>query len=157
MKIDLKRICVPTDFSEPSSNAVRYGATLAERFGAELHLLHIIEDPIAMGPEPGVAILPTEELYVSLERGASEKLDGLNISDWAPHASVVRTVRHGSPHREIGEYAKKNAVDLLVLGTHGRTGLYHLLVGSVAEKVVRTAPCPVLTVHEAEREFLEPE
>ncbi len=144
--IELKKILVPTDFSDYSKFALKYACELAGRFEADLHVLHVLQDLVAMVPEPGMAFpLPGDymaELKESSERALSKLIDSAELSD----TNVVRETREGPPFLEIIRYAKENNIDLIVMGTHGRTGLAHALLGSVAEKVVRKAPCPVLTV-----------
>lgn len=157
MHIELKRVCVPTDFSEESEYALRYAATLAERFGAELHILHVLQDVVPTIPEPGLAILPTDEIMRSLEKGAEEGLRDFVPQPWSETLTVVRALRHGVPFHEICRYAKECIIDLIVLGTHGRTGLAHFLLGSVAERVVRSSPCPVLSIRHPEHEFVIPQ
>jgi nucleotide-binding universal stress UspA family protein len=157
MHIELKKICVPTDFSEHSEYALRYAVTLASQFSAELHLLHIVQDIVPTVPEPGLAILPTDEIMRSLEKGAEEGLNNFVPKEWAEQLNIVRVIRHGVPFHEICQYAKQSTIDLLVLATHGRSGLAHFLLGSVAERVVRSAPCPVLTIRHPEHEFIVPE
>lgn len=157
MHIELKRICVPTDFSEPAEHALRYGVTLAEKFGAQLSLLHVVQDILPTVPEPGLAMLPTEEIMRSLEKGAKEGLENFLAKEWSDRINVVRAVRHGVPFHEICQFAKQETIDLVVMGTHGRTGLTHFLLGSVAERVVRSSPCPVLTIRHPEHEFVVPD
>jgi nucleotide-binding universal stress UspA family protein len=155
--ITLKQILVPTDFSEPSDKAVRYAKALAEAFGGvTLHFLHVVDNAFVHGwtSEGYVGALP--EFRERLERQARETLDKLAAASELPRSAVRLATRVGHPVVEILRYAKEEAIDLVVLGTHGRSGLGHLLMGSVAERVVRTASCPVLTVHHPEREFVVP-
>src|SRR5205823_9667895 len=153
--IDLRRILVPTDFSEHSLNAVRYAAAFAEKFGAELYLLHVVQDlslfvpDVVSGAPPYLP--PTEQVLAAVR----ESLDRL-AHEHLPHLTVHRLVREGSPFYEIITCAKENAVDLIILGTHGRGVLAHMLMGSVAAQVVRKAPRPVLTVRDKEHEFVHP-
>lgn len=150
--ITLKKILVPTDFSEHSSKALRYGAELAAKFGAELHVLHAIElTPLAYGE--GAYFPP--ETQAELEEAAVKQLDDLHVAA-ASEVNVVRKVSHGHPFVETIRYAKEQEIDLIVVGTHGRGAIAHMLLGSVAEKVVRKAPCPVLTVRDGEHEFIMP-
>jgi nucleotide-binding universal stress UspA family protein len=154
--IDLRRILVPTDFSKFSQVALKYGIALAEKFGAELYLLHVVQDlslfvPDAVAVAPPIAV-PVEQFTAAareaLERIVREnKLEGL---------SVFREIREGAPFYEIIRFAKEHEIDLIVMGTHGHTGLAHVLLGSVTERVVRKAPCPVLTVRDPEHEFVHP-
>jgi nucleotide-binding universal stress UspA family protein len=154
--IDLHRILVPTDFSKYSLSALKYGAAFAEKFGAELYLLHVVQNLAVVIPdiipvEPPL-VPPTEQLkpavYAAFDRLVQENaLQGLTIH---------REVREGPPFYEIIRYAKEAHIDLIVMGTHGHSGLAHVLLGSVSEKVVRKAPCPVLTVRHPEHEFVHP-
>lgn len=153
--ITLKRILVPTDFSAFSRKALDYGCALAQQFGSELHLLHVMQDLVAMVPEPGLAFPPPGDYMQELKSSAERSLSTLP-EPAAFSGAVVRAVRQGPPFLEIVRYAKDQSIDLIVLGTHGRTGLTHVLLGSVAEKVVRKAPCPVLTVRPDEHEFVMP-
>ena len=154
--IQLKRILLPTDFSEHSSLPLRYACAFAEQFGAELHLLHVLQDLVAMVPEPGLAFLPPGDFMREMQESAQQALAKLPDPDWAKGKSIVRATRQGPPFLEIVRYAKENEIDLIVLGTHGRGGLAHVLLGSVAEKVVRKAPCPVLTIRPDSHQFEMP-
>ena len=151
--ISLKNILVPTDFSEHSAKAVRYGAELAVTFGAELHLLHSVETtPILYGE--GDAYL-AETDAAQIEVAAVKQLDELRIEP-AESLHVKRKVVLGHTFVEIVQYARDHSIDLIVLGTHGRGAIAHMLLGSVAEKVVRKAPCPVLVVRDEEHDFVMP-
>lgn len=154
--IQLKRILVPVDFSEHSTQALKYGCALAEKFSAELHLLHVMQDLVAMVPEPGLAFPPPGNYMEELKVSADTALQKLPDPDWSVPCAVVRATRQGPPFLEIVRYARESEIDLIVLGTHGRSGLAHVLMGSVAEKVVRKAPCPVLTVRPEQHEFVMP-
>ena len=154
--IQLKRILVPSDFSDYSKHALRYGCAFAVEFGADLYLLHVMQDIVGLVPEDGIAFPPTGDYWRELRESAEKALEQLPGSLWSGGESVVRTTREGAPFLEIVRYAKEHEIDLIVMGTHGRTGLSHILVGSVAERVVRKAPCPVLTVRHPEHEFVMP-
>ena len=154
--ISLKRILAPTDFSDYSKRGTDYACALAEQFGAEVHLMYVLQDMIAMVPEPGMAFPPPGDYMEELKESAEKALEELPGADASADLSVIRTTRHGPPFLEIIRYAKENDIDLIVMGTHGRSGLAHALLGSVAEKVVRKAPCPVLTVRPTEHEFSMP-
>jgi len=154
--IDLHRILVPTDFSKHSEVALTYAAALAEKFGAELVLLHVVQDlalfiPDAVAVAPPIAA-PVEQFAVA----AREALERVARADSLQHLSVRREVREGTPFYEIIRFAKEGDIDLIVMGTHGHSGLTHVLLGSVTEKVVRKAPCPVLTIRHPEHEFVHP-
>lgn len=150
--VEVVRVLFPTDFSEASAEAARYALTLADRLRAELHALHVIEAIAPTLPEAAQHLAAFPEGYLSKAReNAESALAAALPSDLAGGKKVVRGVRVGSPRGEILKYAKQNHVDLIVMGTSGRSGLPRLLVGSVAERVVRHAPCPVLTVPPPER------
>jgi nucleotide-binding universal stress UspA family protein len=155
MAIEIKRILLPTDFSAHSDSATKYACELATRFDAELHVLHTLEVHLASTPTFAMGLaLPT---YLQESRAAAEKaLEGVLDPQRAAGRKVVRAVVEGSPKVEIVRYARSQHVDLIVLATHGRSGLAHVLIGSVAENVVRTAPCPVLTVRPEGHQFVMP-
>lgn len=155
MHIEMKRICVATDFSKPANRAFQYALVFAGQFKAELHLLHVIEDIIPTVPEPGLAMLPTQEIMNSLRKASEDGMKKVLAEHDAKGIAVKQVIREGVPFREVCDYAKKESIDLVIVGTHGRSGLTHLLLGSVAERVVRSAPCPVLTVHSEEHEFIK--
>ena len=154
--IHLNKILVPTDFSEFSKHALKYGCEFAAKFESDLHLLHVLQDLVAMVPEPGLAFPPPGNYIQDLKDDADRALQDLPGPLWKGGGSLKRTTREGPPFLEIVRYAKDNDIDLIVLGTHGHSGLAHLLLGSVAEKVVRKAPCPVLSVRNPEHEFVMP-
>ncbi len=154
--IQLKKILVPTDFSEFSLHAVKYGCEFAKRFGAELHLISIVEDVYPLIPESGM-LLPSAGNYLNdLKESAEKALSTRPNPDWVQGVAVKRTALIGTAFLEIVRYAKSEDIDLIVIGTHGRSGLVHVLMGSVAEKVVRKAPCPVLTVRPQGHDFVMP-
>jgi universal stress protein A len=155
MTIRIQKILLPTDFSEYSAAAMKYACELATKFDAELHILHTLETHLTSTPEFGMGLaLPK---YMSESRAAAEKsLAGFLDPKWSDGRTVIHAVVEGSPKVEIIQYARKHNIDLIVLATHGRTGLPHVLMGSVAESVVRTAPCPVLTVRPEGHQFVMP-
>jgi nucleotide-binding universal stress UspA family protein len=150
--IELKTILVPTDFSECSEAAVKYGAALAQTFGARLHLLNVVQDPYTLPWGADGFAAPIGDMLAEWEAQAKSRLTEIVPATAA--ATAVVTTRVGSPYAEIVRYAAQQRIDLIVLGTHGRGALGHILLGSVAERVVRTAPCPVLTVRHPQREFV---
>ncbi len=154
--IDLHRILVPTDFSKSSDNALTYAVAFAEKFGASIHLLHVVQDLALFIPEAIMASPPLTAPVEQFRAAAREALDraigGLN----RPGLTVHPEVGEGVPAEEIIRVARERDVDLIVMGTHGHTGLAHVLLGSICEKVVRRAPCPVLTVRHPEHEFVHP-
>jgi len=150
--ISLKRILVPTDFSDYSKQAIAYACELARRFAAELQLLHVATPPAL--PMPYVGTVSDQTFHP--EETAKKALEELDDPEFDQVSRIDRVVRVGTPFVEIVRYAKENDIDLIVMGTHGRTGLVHALIGSVAERVVRKAPCPVLTVRPEGHQFVMP-
>ena len=158
--IALQNILVATDFSEPSDVALAYGRELARRFGARLHLLHVVED---MGARFMSFPLPVGDLghwQAEAESAARIRLHSL-LSEEDRQVLRAKTVVQisTSPSEAIVSYAKDTMprIGIIVMGTHGRGAMAHLLMGSVAERVVRTAPCPVLTVRHPQHEFVLPD
>jgi universal stress protein A len=149
--IEIRSILAPTDFSAHSEEAVRYACGLAARLGAELHLVHILSEIIPAGPDPLLMPVIPPEYYEENEERARETLSRLLDPAWGSPRSVVTAVRWGSPVEAIVSHAVELKVDLIVIATHGRTGLSHVLLGSVAERIVREAPCPVLTIRDRHR------
>jgi nucleotide-binding universal stress UspA family protein len=119
-------------------------------------LLHVLQDLVAMVPEPGMAFAMPGDYLKDLREGSKRAMAELAKTGLAAGVRVVQETREGPPFLEIVRYAQEGDIDLIVMGTHGRTGLAHALMGSVAEKVVRKAPCPVLTVRHPEHEFVKP-
>lgn len=145
-KADWKRICCPIDFSDASRAAMEVAADLAARFGATLTLLHAYPVPGFTFPD-GSVVASARMLQELADQAAKHLGDWRREAEGLGAAAVDAATAVGEPAAEIVAWAKEHAVDLLVLGTHGRTGLEHALMGSVAERVVRRARCPVLTVH----------
>lgn len=154
----LKRILVATDFGEAGDVALRYGRELARNFGAKLDVLHVADNVFAhaVGVDGFIAAYPA--IQSDIEDAARKQLDRI-VCDEDRAVLGARTVLRVSatPALEIVTYAREADVDLIVIGTHGRGAMAHLLMGSVAERVVRTAPCPVLTVRNPEHEFVLPD
>lgn len=146
--IEFKRVLHPTDFSDASTAALATACGMAEKFGAELHLLHVIQDMTAIAPYGAAEAYLPVEWHAEARLLAEKSLNDLPSAD-CKAAKVVRTITEGSPYFEIIEYAKTNAIDLIVMGTHGRTGLPHMLLGSVAEKVIRSVTAVCMTVRPA--------
>ncbi len=154
--IQMQRILVPIDFSEFGEHSIRYGCEFAKKFSAELHLLNVVEDIYPIVPEPGTASPITGEYLVGLKESSERAIENLPEAEWQSDLKIVRSVVSGTPFLEIIRYARKEDIDMIVIGTHGRSGLIHALMGSVAEKVVRKAPCPVLTVRPEGHDFVMP-
>lgn len=153
--IALKHVLVPTDFSETSDSALRYGKALAGAFGATLHVIHVIEEPYGQPwavEAYGFSLAALQEEWI---KDAQARLATCVSAEERNTLHAVTTTVLGHPVMEVLRYANENNVDLIVMGTHGRGPLGHVVLGSVAERVVRKAPCPVLTVRTPEREFVE--
>jgi len=154
--VALKNILVATDFSEPSSVALAYGRDLARAYNARLHVLHVVENIMIRYASEVVFAVP--DFQRDLETTARRDVDALITDDDRRVLNAVGVVETATNVAEaVVEYAKANDIDLIVAGTHGRGAVQHLLMGSVAERVVRTAPCPVLTVRAHERDFIAPD
>jgi nucleotide-binding universal stress UspA family protein len=150
--INLGTVLVPTDFSECSDAALRYGRALASAFGATLHLLHVVQDPYTQPWAAEAFPAPLGDMLNEWQAQARDRL--CKLIPEAERATTMVMTLMGSPSLEIVRYAAEQGIDLIVIGTHGRGPLGHMLLGSVAERVVRKAPCPVLTVRHPQREFV---
>lgn len=143
----LKNILMPIDFSEASAYAARYAIALTKEYDARIHLLHVVS-VLATGPD--------RKFLESEGRQEAQRSIDEFIEDKLTNLKVVREVTSGEPFQEIVTEARKREADLIVMGTHGRTFLKYAFLGSVASKVVRTAPCPVLTVKHPDHKFEMP-
>jgi nucleotide-binding universal stress UspA family protein len=152
--IVLKQILVATDFSEPSEGAINYGRDLSRAYNATLHVIHVIEDiPAFYGPTVG---FPLAEVERNVEAAVQRDLDSTIAKHDDGTLNIVTAIGRGSnAAHAITEYAKTHAIDLIIVGTHGRGAVSRFLMGSVAERVVRSSPCPVLTVHAPERDVVD--
>ena len=147
--MQFRHILAPTDFSEYSKKAVGSALELARKFGAKLTILHVVELP----PYPVEGYVPpavNATFLDDLERQATQDLAQLVPEAESSNVEVVRLVAVGSPYRKIIDTAEAEQDDLIVMATAGRTGFSHLVMGSIAERVVRTATCPVLTIRPRE-------
>ncbi|MBN1436548.1 MAG: universal stress protein [Sedimentisphaerales bacterium] len=157
MSINLKKIVYPTDFSEFSMCAVPYALELAEEFGAELHCLHVVDEVGQYWVGASESAVPLVISPEELLKSAEEQLAKFVAEHFeTTKVKVVSKLVSGRPFVEIIRYAREEEIDMIVIATHGRGGLASMLLGSVAEKVVRKAPCPVLTVRHPEHEFVMP-
>ena len=140
------RILVPIDFSSPSDAALDYARHVATRFSASLYLLHVAEDPYRAFYSAEVYVPEVEGLREEILNDSLTRLKSLLHASDLTNLHAVTEAVIGTPAASIVEFADGRDIELIVMGTHGRGGMSHLLMGSVAERVVRTAPCPVLTV-----------
>jgi len=153
--MEIKTILYPTDFSHGARAAMDHVISLAQDYNAKLILLHVIQD-ISVAEWFIPSSLSVAELLEDLEKNAWKEIDALGDEIAAKVKTVEKIVVRGMPFVEIIRTAKETKADMIVIGTHGRTGMDHVLFGSTAEKVVRKAPCPVLTVRMAGKEFKMP-
>jgi universal stress protein A len=147
MSRTISTILVATDFSPASAGALEYARLLARTLGASLRLVHVVDDPLLAAAWSEAYAFDTTELRDRLRRGAEAEI--AKVAATITDVPVATEVIVGSPARAIIGRTAEPDIDLVVMGTHGRSGVSHLLLGSVAERVVRTARCPVLTVRES--------
>lgn len=153
MMISINRILFPTDFSASAKKAQQYAVALSERFGSELHLIHVVPPMIPYPDAASPYLLPMEDNQKQVEL-ADQHLRRELEPAWVTRHNPKFVTVSGFAVDEILKYANETNVDLIVVGTHGHTGLSRMLIGSVAEKIVRTASCPVLTVHPKGHQFV---
>ena len=149
------KLLLPTDFSDCSAEAARVARLLAERFGSRIVVLHILDEPAALDPMFRGDV-PLELLRSRMEQFAQESMDAFLAAHFSGFENVDTMLAAGIPYREIIKKARECGAGLIVIGTHGRTGVEHVIFGSTAEKVVRIAPCPVLSVRMGDKEFVRP-
>lgn len=149
---EIKKILVPIDFSDYSKNALKYSVNFAKRFSAEMYLVYVIEPMIYPADfSMGQIAVPTGD--VDMTERAKEELSNLAKTEIDASIRTEILIKSGKPFVEIIETASDLDIDLIIIATHGHTGVEHLLFGSTAEKVVRKAPCPVLTLREPIKGF----
>jgi nucleotide-binding universal stress UspA family protein len=151
----LKKILVPVDFSECSYDAFRYALSLAKQYESEIVLLHVI-DARAYESIFHIHMVSQEEMLNTLTQHAMKKYERMLIDFDTAGVKIEQRVTQGHPYVEIVREAAYCEMDIVVIGTHGRSGLDHILFGSVAEKVVRKAPCPVLAIKPKHHSFKMP-
>ena len=154
--IQIKRILVPMDFSDCSVQALRFGQELCLKFEADLHLLHVLESYVTGTPQFGMGLALPQIKEESSEAVVTRMQELTESADWPADRNIVHATTAGVPFVEIIRYARESEIDLIVIGTHGRTGLRHVFLGSVAENVVRQGPCPVLTIRQTDHQFEAP-
>ena len=143
--LEVRAILAPTDFSDHSCLALGYARAFAQRWGAELHLLNVIE-PTVFPSEAGLTPMGMMNLDNELTQAAHSAMAEMLKREELAGLTCITAIAHGRASSAIIEYAESHAIDLIVIATHGRTGLEHFIFGSTAERVVRESPCPVLTV-----------
>jgi len=152
MEPDIKKVLVPIDFSDYSKSALKYAVNFCKQFNAEIILIYVIE-PIIYPPDFSMGQIAIPSVNAEWDERAKQELEKLASSDITKGARVKTSIKTGKPFIEIIETAAELEVDLIIIATHGHTGVEHILFGSTAEKVVRKAPCPVLTLREPIKGF----
>jgi len=150
----LKKVLLATDFSDCAKTAQEYASAFADQFQAELHVLHVVVDTSLMAAEYGASLSLTPDYLEQIKKEAKLSIDKVLVESVKRGGPGISAIREGNPPFEVVKYASEHDIDLIVIGTHGRGGFMHLLLGSCAEKVVRKAPCPVLTVRPAGHQFV---
>ncbi len=152
MEPNIKKVLVPIDFSDYSKNSLTCAVNFVKQFNAELTLIYVVE-PVIYPPDFSMGQIAIPSVDLEIDKRAVEELEKLAVKE-IPHEIKVKTVvKTGKPFIEIIETASEENVDLIIIASHGHTGVEHILFGSTAEKVVRKAPCPVLTLREPVKGF----
>jgi len=152
--IKLQRILVPIDFSDHSKNALKYATSFALQFKASIDLIYVVE-PTTYPADFSFGQIGFPNVEEELRVHGSEELENLITKEIGGKVESCKIVRTGKPFYEINQYAQERDIDLIIIATHGHSGMEHILFGSTAEKVVRKAPCPVLVVRTGEHEFVK--
>jgi nucleotide-binding universal stress UspA family protein len=152
MEPEIKKVLVPIDFSDFSKSALKYAVNFVKKFNADLILVYVME-PIIYPPDFSMGQIAVPSIDLEMDKRASDELAKLANKEIPAEMKVSKIVKTGKPFIEIIETAREEDVDLIIIATHGHTGVEHILFGSTAEKVVRKAPCPVLTLREPIKGF----
>lgn len=152
MEMTIKKVLVPIDFSDYSKSALRYAVNFAKSFNAEIILIYVVE-PIIYPPDFSMGQIAMPTINTDWDNRAKEELDKLAKNEITSNGNVKTIIKTGKPFAEIIETAKEEDIDLIIISTHGHSGVEYILFGSTAEKVVRKAPCPVLTLREPIKGF----
>ena len=143
--MEIRKILFPTDISEGSAHAVPFVADLTKHYGARLYIIHVVYD-IARVTGWHIPHVSMDEMYRDIETNAMKEIEKCCIEELRGYKDIEYKVIKGVPHEEILKFAEENHIDMIIMGTHSRKGLDRVFFGSTAEKVVRNAKCPVLTV-----------
>jgi universal stress protein A len=154
LMINVNKILFPTDFSDSSKNAQKHACAFAQQFNSELHIINIVLELIyAVPPIAGTYI--SDDYHEGIKQKSNSELEQLCDNEITKELNTVTDVIVGVPHIEISRYAKDNDIDMIVMGTHGHTKIPEIFIGSVAERVVRNSPCPVMVVHPDDHQFID--
>lgn len=152
MEPNIKKVLVPVDFSDYSKSSLRYAVSFAKHFNAEIYLIYVVE-PVIYPPDFSMGQIAIPSIDVELDKRAFEELNNLAKREISQDVKSHVIIKSGKPFVEIIETAAAEDIDLIIIATHGHSGIEHVLFGSTAEKVVRKAPCPVLTLREPIKGF----
>ena len=152
METNIKKVLVPIDFSDYSKSALKYAVNFAKSFNAEIILIYVVE-PVIYPPDFSMGQIAMPSINTEWDDRAKDELQKLAKYEITGVTSVKTIIKTGKPFVEIIETAKEENVDLIIIASHGHSGVEHILFGSTAEKVVRKAPCPVLTLREPLKGF----
>jgi nucleotide-binding universal stress UspA family protein len=152
MKLNIKKILVPIDFSDYSKSALKYSQEFAQFFDAEIFLIYVVE-PMVYPPDFSMGQIAIPTIDIEIDRRANEELERLAKNEIHPEIKYRVIIKTGKPFVEIIQTATDLDIDLIIIATHGHSGVEHILFGSTAEKVVRKAPCPVLTLRDPLKGF----
>ena len=153
MEPDIKKVLVPIDFSDYSKSSLRYAVNFAKRFNAEIYLIYVVE-PVIYPPDFSMGQIAIPSVNAEWDERAREELNKLAKTEIPEGVNVKTILKNGKPFLEIIDTATEEDIDLIIIATHGHSGVEHILFGSTAEKVVRKAPCPVLTLREPIKGFM---
>jgi len=152
MELQFRKILVPIDFSDFSKSALKYAVTFAQHYHSKLILIYVME-PVIYPPDFSMGQITLPTVNFDMDKRAKEELDKLAEVEIGSLVQVQTVIKTGKPFVEIIESAKEEDADLIIISTHGHSGVEHILFGSTADKVVRKAPCPVLTLREPIKGF----
>ncbi len=153
MEPDIKKVLVPIDFSDYSKSSLRYAVNFAKKFNAEIYLIYVVE-PVIYPPDFSMGQIAIPSVNAEWDERAREELKNLAKTEIPEGVKVKTILKNGKPFLEIIDTASEENIDLIIIATHGHSGVEHILFGSTAEKVVRKAPCPVLTLREPIKGFM---
>ncbi|MFA4923110.1 MAG: universal stress protein [Ignavibacteriaceae bacterium] len=152
MELQFNKILVPIDFSDFSKSALKYAVTFAQQYHSKLILVYVME-PVIYPPDFSMGQITLPTVNFEMDKRAKEELDKLAETEIGSLVQVQTVIKTGKPFVEIIETAKEEDADLIIISTHGHSGVEHILFGSTADKVIRKAPCPVLTLREPIKGF----